>query len=384
MQCNFDDCPDRLESDSLKWHRYDPDVLPMWVADMDFRAPEPVIQALHERVEHGVFGYGREPADLRQLIVQRMERLYGWAVAPESIVFLPGVVVGFNLACRAVTEPGDGVLMQTPLYYPMLEVPKNLGLSANLMELTRLDDGRYEVDWERFEGAIDERTRVFILCSPQNPVGRVFTRPELEKMAEICLRHGVTICSDEIHCDIVYEGHPHIPTASIAPEVADNTITIMAPSKTFNIPGLHCSFAIVTNAELRIKFLAARMGLVRGVNVLGFVAGVAAYKYGQPWLDELRTYLTANRDYLVAFVNTQLPGITTTAPEGMFLAWLDCRNSRIPGSASEFFLEKSRVAMNEGKAFGAGGEGFLRFNFGCSRARVQEALERMREALLTL
>ena len=222
---------DRRFSDSVKWGLYDSDVLPLWVADMDFLSPEPVIRALRDRVDHGVFGYGKEPAELRPVIVERLQRLYGWQVAPEALVFVPGVVTGFNQAAHAVTSPGDGVLVQTPVYFPMLYAPGNVGCTLDEMELTRKHDGSYEIDFDAFEAAITDRTRVFLLCSPHNPVGRVFRQDELERMAEVCLRHDVVICSDEIHCDLVFQGYAHLPIASLAPEIAERSITLIAPSK---------------------------------------------------------------------------------------------------------------------------------------------------------
>ncbi|MDH4138302.1 MAG: PatB family C-S lyase, partial [Anaerolineae bacterium] len=371
-------------SESTKWHRYDEDVLPMWVADMDFVSPEPVIRALRERVEHGVFGYGMDPPELRQVIVDRLQRLYGWQVSPEALVFMPGVVTSFNLVCHAVASPGDGVLIQTPVYFPMLYAPAGAGLTNDDMELTRRPDGRYEIDVDIFEKTITDRTRLFILCNPHNPVGRVFRREELERMAEICLRHNVVICSDEIHCDLVFQGNRHVPIASLAPEIADQTITLMAPSKTFNVPGLKCSVAIVQNPELRKKLKTTHTGLVHGINVMGYTAALAAYRDGQPWLDEVLRYLEANLDFLLHYVEAHLPGISMSKPEGTYLAWLSCHEAGIPGNPHKFFLKQARVAVSDGAIFGRGGEGFVRLNFGCPRSMLTEALDKMTEALLAL
>ncbi|MBC8264122.1 MAG: pyridoxal phosphate-dependent aminotransferase, partial [Anaerolineales bacterium] len=367
MAYDFDQRIDRRRSESAKWHRYDEDVLPMWLADMDFRSPAPVIQALHERVEHGVFGYSWPPPELRQVIVERLQRLYGWQVSPEALVFVPGVVTGFNLACHAVTSPDDGVLIQTPAYWPILRVPAGVGLASDEMELTLRPDGRYEIDLGAFERAITDRTRIFILCNPHNPIGRVFRREELEQMAEICLRHDIIICSDEIHCDLVFPGSRHLPIASLAPEIADQTITLMAPSKTFNLPGLKCSVAIVQNPELRKKLESTHTGLVHGVNVMGYTAALAAYRDGQAWLDEVLRYLEANLDFLLQYVEAHLPGVTMSRPEGAYLAWLNCREAGIPGNPHEFFLQQARVAVTDGAIFGRGGEGFVRLNFACPR-----------------
>jgi cystathionine beta-lyase len=383
MTYSLDELIERRSSDSVKWNCYG-DALPLWVADMDFRAPEPVIRALRDRVDHGVFGYGTEPPDLRPVLVERLHRLYGWEVSPEALLFVPGVVAGFNQAVHAVTLPGDGVLVQTPVYFPMLWAPGNAGCSLDAMELTRLADGSYEIDFAAFEGAIAERTRIFLLCNPHNPVGRVFRRDELERMAEICLRHGVVICSDEIHCDLIFAGYQHLPIAALSPEVAAQTITLMAPSKTYNIAGIHASVAIIENAELRKQFEAAAAGLVPHLDVMGYTAMLAAFRDGQSWLDEVLAYLQANRDFLYDYVNVSLPGITMAKPEGTYLAWLDCRRADIPGNPHEFFLERAGVAMNDGATFGQGGEGFVRLNFACPRAILVDALERMNAALRDL
>jgi cysteine-S-conjugate beta-lyase len=279
---DFDHPIDRLSSESAKWHAYERGVLPLWVADMDFPCPEPVIQALHQRVSHGIFGYPAEPPDLRPTLVDWISRSYGWHVKPDALVFLPGIVVGFNLAIRAFASPGDGVLAQTPVYFPILWAPANSGCCLNTMELSRLPDGSYAVDVEAFESAIAPRTRMFILCNPHNPVGRVFRRDELETMAQACLRHKMIICSDEIHCDLLFDGHRHVPIASLDPEIGRHTITLMAPSKTFNIAGLNASFAVIENPELRDAFVKARAGLVSGPSVLGYVAMLAAYRDGRP------------------------------------------------------------------------------------------------------
>jgi cysteine-S-conjugate beta-lyase len=380
----WDECLDRYASDSIKWRYYGQGVLPLWVADMDFRAPEAVLQALRARVDHGIFGYGCEPPELRPLIVSRLQDLYGWQILPEDLVFLPGVVVGFNLATQAVTTAGDGVLVQTPVYYPILYAPGHAGCSLDEMELSPLADGRYEINWDSFTAAITNRTRIFILCNPHNPVGRVFRRDELERMAEICLRHDLVICSDEIHGDLIFSGYRHVPIASLDPEIGARTITLMAPSKTFNIAGLHFSLAIIQNPELRRQVTAARAGLVSSIDVLGYTAALAAYGEGQPWLDDVLTYLHENRDWLLGSVNNRLPGVRMFQPEGTYLAWLDCRQAGIPGNPHKFFVEEARVAMNDGATFGRGGEGFVRLNFACPRSRLQEALQRMEAALQAL
>jgi cystathionine beta-lyase len=245
-------------------------------------------------------------------------------------------------------------------------------------------DGNYEINMAHFERAITDRTRVFLMCNPHNPVGRAFDKHELETMASVCLKHKLVICSDEIHCDIVFNGKRHIPIASLDPEISNQTITLMAASKSFNIAGLNCAFAVIQNPELHQKFCAARKGLVGGVNVLGLVAALSAYKEGQSWLNHLLMYLESNRDFLYNYVNQEMPGVSMGLPEATYLAWLDCRKSAIPGNPYQFFLENARVACNDGDHFGSGGKGFVRLNFGCPRSMLQEALERMKNALLKI
>ncbi|MFN8457579.1 MAG: PatB family C-S lyase [Anaerolineae bacterium] len=387
MTYNFDTPIERRGSDSYKWTDYGDEVLPLWVADMDFISPPAVLEALHHRIDHGVFGYGRPSPHLPQTICERMQRLYGWTVTPEQIVFLPGLVSGLNAVCRAVNEPGAGVLVQTPVYPPFLTAPANQGLILQTAQLALTAQERllrYDIDYEVFESAITAETRLFILCNPHNPVGRCFTREELARLADICLRHNIIICSDEIHCDLLLDGAEHLPIAALSSEVAQQTITLMAPSKTFNIAGLECGFAIIQNSDLMKQFTTLSRGIVPGVNVLGATAALAAYQNGGEWLTQLLAYLTANRDFLVEYVLENLPSLRTTIPEGTYLAWLDCRDSGIPGNPYHFFLKEARAALGEGSMFGPGGDGFVRLNFGCTRATLHEALERMRVALKTV
>ena len=384
MTHDFDRVIERRGTGSSKWFKYPPDVLPLWVADMDFASPEPVTRALRERVEHGVFGYGHqlEVTELSEVFADRLHKRYGWRVAPEALVMLPGVIPGFNVASRMLASPGEGIALQTPLYPPILRVPGNVGLRFDEVPLARDASGRYAVDHAAFAAAIRSDTRVFLLCNPHNPVGRVFTRDELTGLAEVCLSRGLAIVSDEIHCDIVFPGHRHLPIASLASEIEDRTITLMAPSKTFNLAGLKCALAIIPNQSLREQFVAARLDLVQTANILGYTSALAAYRDGQPWLDDLLRYLEANRDVLARAVREQLPGLSMTTPEGTYLAWIDCRDARLPGNDPfTFFLERAKVAFNDGAAFGPRGQGFVRLNFGCPRPQLEQALERMRVAL---
>ena len=382
MSFDFDRVIDRRGTDSNKWHKYPADVLPMWVADMDFASPPAVIDALRARVEHGVYGYLREGApEMVEVFTERCRKRYGWEVPPDAVMLMPGVNPTNNVAARTVCRPGDGFVIVTPAYPPILRVPGNVGLEAQLPALVRGSDGRYEIDFDAFERAITPRTTAFLLCNPHNPVGRVYTRRELERLAEVCLRRGMTIIADEIHCDLVYAGHEHVPMASISPEVAAKTITFMAPSKTFNQAGLKASVAVITDASLRERFLAARVDMVQATsNILGYTAMVAAYRDGGPWLDALLRYLEANRDFLAAYVRQHLGPITMSPVEGTYLAWLDCRPTGI-ADPHTFFLEKAKVALGDGKSFSAAGDGFVRLNFGTPRALLTDGLERMRRAL---
>lgn len=386
MTYDFDQIIDRRPTESSKWNNYDEDVLPLPVADMDFVSPEPVIRALRERVEHGVFGYGSLQPEFYDVVLGHLKTRYHWDVDAEAIVMLPGVVAGFNLACRTVAQPGDGLLLQTPLYPPMLRAPSNMALRADIAPLAPQSDGYYAIDFDAFEAAIQPHTRVFLMCNPHNQVGRVFQRQELERMAEICLRHNLDICADEIHCDILFDQHVHVPMATLDTSISDRTITLMAPSKTYNLAGLHCAFAIIPNAALRERFIAQRLDLVhRMVGILGYTATVAAYRDGQDWLDQVLRYMQANRDAVQDYVTAHLPGVSMHTPEGTYLAWLDCRQAGIPDNDPHpFFMQQARVALNNGRDFGAEGAGYVRLNFACPRARLMQALDRMRDALQAL
>jgi len=384
MAYDFDRVIERRHTESSKWRKYGEDVVPLWVADMDFASPESVVGALRERVEHGVFGYGYnlERSPLHDLFADRLQKLYGWRVEPDAVVLIPGVIPGFNVACRALTSAGDGVLLMLPLYPPLLRVAGNVGITMDAVDLARSAGGRYEVDLDALARAITPRTRVLLLCNPHNPVGRVWRREELRRMADLCRSRGLAIVADEIHSDLVFSGHRHVPIAALDPEVAERTITLMAPSKTWNLAGLKFGLAVIPNGALRERFAAARADLVYGVNILGYTAALAAYRGGGPWLAELLRYLEANRDFVVDYVRRQLPGVALAPPEATYLAWLDCRETGIPdGDPFTFFLENARVALSDGTTFGRGGQGFVRLNFGCPRSILAEGLERMRRAL---
>ncbi|HBL25131.1 MAG TPA: putative C-S lyase [Deltaproteobacteria bacterium] len=380
MKYDFDRVVERRGTDSIKWRRYGNDVTPLWVADMDFVSPEPIVEALHERVDHRVFGYGGAGEELINVIRHRLKTQYGWDVPGEQVIFVPGVVTGLNLAFQLFADPGDAVLVQPPVYSHFLADPVNRGRAVIGPPLVKKGD-TYEIDFDAFEKAITDRTRIYVLCNPHNPVGRVFRKDELERLADICVRRNVLICADEIHCDLLYPDHHHIPIATLGDEVADRTITFMSPSKTFNLAGLKCSFAIIKNRALRKTWVRGSEGLIPHVNIMGLAAALAAFRDGQDWLDQCLAYLTGNRDLLVDYVREKLPSITMTRMEATYLAWLDCTRSVIPGNPFRFFLKESKVALNDGAEYGKGGEGFARLNFACPRKTLVDSLGRMAGAL---
>jgi cysteine-S-conjugate beta-lyase len=377
----FQQVVDRRSTESVKWNAYDEDVLPMWVADMDFLCPPAVIEALRKRVDHGIFGYPTEPPRLRGIIVDRLKRRYDWSIEPDWITYIPNVFAGFHLAAHAVTRPGDGVLLTPPIYHPMLLVPKNVDLEGQLVQLDRTKEDGYCVPLDRFGAAVNERSKLFILCNPHNPVGKVYTRDELERLADVCLRHNLVICSDEIHADFVYDGRKHVPIASLSREIADRTITLMSPVKTFNVAGIPFAFAVIPNARLREQYQGAGKGLLVHPSALGFVAAEAAFEHGDTWAERLVQVIAANRDVAAQFIATKIPGVKMTPMQGTYLAWLDFRGAGIDGSPFEFLLKEARVATVEGAAFGPGGEGFVRLNIACPHAQLLDALERIRAAV---
>ena len=379
---DFDAIIDRRHSDSAKWHKPD-DVLPMWVADTDFKSPSAVIEALERRLAHGLFGYHYESPTLRQAVVNWVAERYGWQIEPEWLIFLPDVVVGLNWAAQTAASPGEGLLLQTPVYGPFFAVARNGDLVMQDAPLAQDENGRYRLDVASLEAAATLDTRAYLLCNPQNPTGRVFSREELEALANFCLSRDITIIADEIHADLIYSESQHIPIASLSPDVARRTVTFIAPSKTFNLAGLKSAVGIIPDAAFRERMQRTRRGLVPPINLLGMAAMEAAYREGGPWLDAQMHYLQANRDYLLDFIdNGGLPGVRMARPEGTFLAWLDFRATRWADAPAQRILEEAKVAVNEGGWFGETGRGFARLNFGCPRITLEEGLARIRTALL--
>ncbi|HEY5976132.1 MAG TPA: PatB family C-S lyase [Geobacteraceae bacterium] len=374
---DFDTVIDRRHTASEKWDRYQGrDVIPLWVADMDFRSPPAVIQALHERVAHGVFGYTHAPDELVAAIQASLLADFGWEVLPEWLVWLPGLVCGLNVLCKAIGGQGDDVITFTPVYPPFMSAPGLTDRSLVTVPLL-LRDGRWVADLEGLEKAITPRSRLLLLCSPHNPVGRVWSAEELARFVEIAERHDLVIGSDDIHAGLVLdEDKRHIPIATLSAAAASRTITLFAPSKTFNIPGLGCSFAVISDPSLRRAFRRAMGRIVPHVNTLGYTAAQAAYEQGEPWRQALVAYLRGNRDLVHAEINA-LPGLSATHVEATYLTWIDARQTGIADPAR--FFEEAGVGLSDGADFGA--PGFLRLNFGCSRSLLREALGRMGRAL---
>ncbi|MBI2865715.1 MAG: pyridoxal phosphate-dependent aminotransferase [Chloroflexi bacterium] len=389
MKYDFDRVIDRRGTCSAKWDGLleaygDEDVLPMPVADMDFRCPPAVIEALKKRAEHGIFGYANKPPSYFQAIVDWMLRRHGWQMEKDWLAHSPGVVPGLNLVVLALSHPGDKILVQSPVYYPFFNVIRNNGRQIVDSPL-KVDDGRYAMDLEDLEGKFDPRVKMLILCSPNNPTGTVWATEDLIGVSEFCLRHHVTVVSDEIHSDLVYKGAKHTPTASLSPEFAQNTITFIAPSKTFNLPGLSTSVAIIPNPRLRDLYSNMLQNVGSGANVFGVVGLEAAYRYGEDWLEELLEYLGGNVDFLVSFVQERIPKVKVRRPQATYLMWLDCRGIGVdPASVQEFMVKRAKVGLNDGAAFGPGGVGFLRMNIACPRRVLEEGLRRIEEAVNSL
>ncbi len=365
----FDKLIDRRDSDAIKWGKYaGRDILPMWIADMDFAAPPAIITALQKRIEHGVFGYGHPSAALVEAILTHLESEYSWRIEAEWLIPLPGLVSGLNLACRAVD--GD-VLTATPIYPPFLSAPRLAGRQLSRAELA-FANGHWKWNKNALNFGLTAATRLFLFCHPHNPVGRCWSREELLDLAAFAETNDLVVCSDEIHCGLVLDADKrHIPFASLSPEAARRSITLMAPSKTYNIPGLCCSFAIIPDPGLRRRFLNAMEGIVPHVNVLGLTACEAAYRDCADWHEELIVYLRENRDRVIAAVNAK-KGLKMAKPEASYLAWIDVRALKLANPVAHF--EAHGIGLSDGADFGA--PGWVRLNFGCPRSVLDEALQR--------
>jgi cystathionine beta-lyase len=384
---NFDEIVDRKGTDSIKYDAAKEflgatgDIIPMWVADMDFRTPDFVINALKKRIGHEVFAYTMRSKNYYESIIGWLKRRHQWEVSRESIVFSPGVVPAVNMAVLSYTQPGDRIITQPPVYFPFFNAVKDHGRELVYNPLV-IKNGRLNMDLENLEKVAKEGARMIILSSPHNPGGSVWTEEELRRLADICLRNDILILSDEIHCDLVFKPNKHIPLVTLSEEIADHCITAIAPSKTFNLSGLSTSSVIIPNAELRKQFIATLDHLHIGMgNIAGNVASQAAYTYGDEWVDELMAYLSVNLDILEDYLQQQIPQIKMLRPEATFLVWLDCRELGMDDiTLNKFFLEKARLGLNRGEMFGPGGSGFMRMNIGCTKATLNKALECLKEA----
>lgn len=403
MKYDFDREIDRIRTGSVKWEFFqdgeklihwdhmdkppgEDRILPMWVADMDFPSPKPVVDALVARAEHGIYGYTERTESYYECVVRWMKRRHGWTIAREWICTTPGVVPALNLLVRTFVGSGGKVLIQPPVYRPFFSAIKNNDSQLVSNPLT-YQDGRYTMDYDDLE----EKTRaadvrMAILCSPHNPVGRVWTREELARFGETCLDRGVLVVSDEIHGDLILKGHVFTPFAAINEEFAQHAIICTAPSKTFNLAGLQTSNIIIPNDELRARFQTTlRSSGLFGVGVFGLVALQAAYDLGEEWLEQVLDYVEGNLGYLQAYLGEQLPQISVVRPEGTYLVWLDCRRLGLDRwGLKRLMLDKARVYLDEGFIFGPEGEGFERINIACPRSILVEALERIRKAIVTL
>jgi cystathionine beta-lyase len=390
MKYDFDAYLDRRNTGSLKCDFCELEyglkgIIPMWVADMDLPAPQPVVEAIKKRAEHPAYGYTLNPASYWESIIRWMKARHGWDVRREWLSKSPGVVPALNICVQAFTHPGDKVVIQTPVYHPFFSAIENNGRRVVRNPL-KVENGRYLMDTEDLEKRIDARTRMLILCSPHNPVGRVWTKEEIERLGRICVRKDLMVISDEIHGDLVFNGHKHVPAASVSPELAERTITCVAPSKTFNVAGLSTSVIIASNPKLLGLFdtQAEKAGLTFG-NTFGIVALEAAYTHGAEWLDQLLPYLEANMDLAAAFFETRVPKIRFLKPEGTYLALLDCRDLGMDQEAlDDFFLRKAGVLFDEGTIFGKELRGFERMNLACPRPVLKQALERIEKAVNAL
>lgn len=387
MAYNFDEIIERNGTNCLKYDgkaKYfgSNDLLPLWVADMDFRTPDFIINALKRRLDHEILGYSLKPDSFFNSLVNWVDRRFNWQIKKEWISFTPGVVSALNFSVLSFTKPGDKVIIQTPVYFPFFTAITDHGRQIAVNELI-YKDGNYSMDYDGLRSLIDEKTKLLILCNPHNPVGRVWRKDELQTIADICLEKNITILSDEIHSDLILPGHKHFPLASLSDEIAAITVTLMAPSKTFNMAGLASSAAITSNPDLKRQFekIPNSMHISSG-NLFGITAFEAAYTHGDIWLHELVLYLDKNLTFIEQFINANIPSMKVVRAEGTYLAWLDCTNLGMNDKdLRDFFIHKAKVGLNSGTDFGSGGEGFMRINFGCPKSVLEKGLTRIEAAI---
>lgn len=369
----FDQEIDRRNTNSYKWDKYPENILPVWVADMDFRAAPPIIEALNKVTQHGVFGYSRCPDELYEVVIDRLTTRHDWDIEKSWMVWLGGLVPAIGLSIRALTQVGEAVMTATPVYHPFMIETEMAGRELQKVPL-RLEGERWTLDFDAIEAAITPNTKLFLLCNPHNPVGTMFTRDELQQLHDICQRHGIIVCSDEIHCDLILDNtKKHITYATLNPEAAQNSLTLLAPSKTFNLAGLGCSLVVIPNEELRTKFIRAKAGLMPMLSAYAYEAALAAYRDGAEWHAALLAYLKVNHNLLLDAVN-QMKGVKMRPLEATYLAWIDVRDTGLSDVAKR--LEEAGVGINDGAIFGQ--PGFIRLNFACTRATLEEVIRRMK------
>ena len=391
MKYDFNQICDRKNTNCFKWDFIQPifgndDVIPMWVADMDFPVATPIVEALKRRAEHEFYGYTKASTDVIQSVVDRIWDKYAWKIKPEWVVFTPGVVPALNIAVRMLTHPGDEIILQEPVYYPFFPAVTSSGCQIVNNQL-KLINGRYEMDYEDLEHQfharigmlpVPNRIKAIMLCNPHNPVGRLWSKEELTKLGDIAIKHGVVVISDEIHCELLFKDHQHTPFASISEEFEQNSIVCMSPSKTFNLAGLEVSSIIIPNKKLRHLFINTRTGILPEPNLFGYTALEAAYRFGDEWLDQLLDYLQGNLDFLLKYFANRIPKIKVIKPQGTYLIWLDCRDLGMDDmTLRNFMRDKAKVGFDDGFLFGSGGSGFQRMNIACPRPILEEALIRI-------
>lgn len=390
MNYNFDAVIDRSNNFAAKWSEMDKkfgtnDLLPMWVADMDFKTAPCIIDALKERLDQGIYGYTTRPDSYNQSIVNWVSRIHNWNIKSEWLVFSPGVIPTISVLIQEMTDKNDKIMIQEPVYSPFNSVVKDNCRELVISPLKKLDDGNYVMDYEDIESKIKD-VKLFILCNPHNPVGRVWTKDELQKLGDICLKNNVKVISDEIHSDIIFKNYKHIPFASISKEFEQNTITCMAPTKTFNIAGLQTSHVVLPNEDdYKILDSAFARIDIRRNNSFSLVATEAAYNYGEDWLNEFLEYLEGNVDFAINYIEKNMPMLKVKKPEGTYLLWVDFSELGLSDkSLANALVENGKVALNQGTGFGLGGEGFQRINLACPRSMVEEALVRIQKTITSL
>jgi len=387
MKYNFNEDYNRKNTSCVKWDLAEAyfqakDLLPMWVADMDFKTPDFIVEAIKKRAAHEIYGYTIRPESYYSSLINWISDKHGWHIEKDWIIFSPGIVPAVNIAVMAYTQPGDKVIVQPPVYFPFFSAVQDNGRQLVYNQLN-LENGRYAMDFDDLENKIDHRTRMIVISNPHNPGGSVWTKEELTRLGEICIKNNVLLISDEIHSDLVISPLQHTVAANISENIAKVTISMMAPSKTFNLAGMATSSVIISNPQLRSAFqvMLDRVHVGMG-NLFGMVASEAAYTHGKDWLDQMLKYVKGNLDFLEDYLKSYIPQVGMIRPEATYLVWLDFRELGLnKEELKKFILKKAKLGLNDGPVFGPGGEGFQRMNVACPRSIVVEAMERLKRAV---